>query len=46
MKSLKDIVETDTIKFILSGGKGGVGKTSCAGALALLSAKKGLRTLV
>jgi len=43
---LKEIVETDTIKFILSGGKGGVGKTSCAGAVALLSARRGLRTLV
>jgi len=46
MTSLKEIVENKTIKFILSGGKGGVGKTSCAGALALLSAKQGLRTLV
>ncbi len=46
MKTIKEIVESDTIKFILSGGKGGVGKTSCAGALAVLSAKRGLRTLV
>jgi arsenite-transporting ATPase len=46
MMSLKEIVENRTIKFVLSGGKGGVGKTSCAGALALLSARQGLRTLV
>lgn len=46
MISLKEIVKNKTIKFILSGGKGGVGKTSCAGALALLSARQGLRTLV
>ncbi|TFG12885.1 arsenic-transporting ATPase [Candidatus Thorarchaeota archaeon] len=46
MMSLKEIVENKTIKFILSGGKGGVGKTSCAGALALLSENQGLRTLV
>ncbi len=46
MMTLKDIIESDTIKFVLSGGKGGVGKTSCAGALAVLSAKRGMRTLV
>lgn len=46
MMTLKEIVESESIKFILSGGKGGVGKTSCAGALALLSARRGLRTLV
>ncbi|MCK5302186.1 MAG: AAA family ATPase, partial [Candidatus Thorarchaeota archaeon] len=34
------------MRFILSGGKGGVGKTSCAGAMAILSAKHGYRTLV
>jgi arsenite-transporting ATPase len=44
--AIKDIVYKDSIKFILSGGKGGVGKTSCAGALALLSARHGYRTLV
>ncbi|MFX0108268.1 MAG: ArsA family ATPase [Candidatus Hodarchaeota archaeon] len=44
--TLKDIVYNDNIKFILSGGKGGVGKTSCAGALAVLSARHGFRTLV
>ncbi|MHA1909359.1 MAG: ArsA family ATPase, partial [Candidatus Thorarchaeota archaeon] len=46
MTSLKEIIDNFSIKFILSGGKGGVGKTSCAGALAVLSAQKGLRTLV
>lgn len=46
MMTLKEIINSDTIKFVLSGGKGGVGKTSCAGALAVLSAKRGLRTLV
>ncbi len=44
--TVRDIIYTDTIKFILSGGKGGVGKTSCAGAMALLSARHGYRTLV
>ncbi|MHA2378640.1 MAG: ArsA family ATPase [Candidatus Thorarchaeota archaeon] len=44
--TIKDIVFNDSIKFILSGGKGGVGKTSCAGAMAVLSAQQGLRTLV
>ncbi len=46
MSNLKEIIGNDSIKFILSGGKGGVGKTSCAGALAVLSAQRGLRTLV
>ncbi|MFW9909227.1 MAG: ArsA family ATPase [Candidatus Thorarchaeota archaeon] len=46
MMTLKEIIDSTTIKFILSGGKGGVGKTSCAGALAILSAQRGLRTLV
>ncbi len=44
--NLRDIIFDDGIKFILSGGKGGVGKTSCAGAMAVLSAEQGLRTLV
>jgi arsenite-transporting ATPase len=44
--TLEDIIYNDTVKFILSGGKGGVGKTSCAGAMAVLSAKQGFRTLV
>ena len=44
--TLRDIVYKDSIKFILSGGKGGVGKTSCAGAMAVLSARQGFRTLV
>ncbi len=44
--ALKDIIYRDSVKFILSGGKGGVGKTSCAGAIAVLSAQHGFRTLV
>ena len=44
--TLKDIIYKDTVKFILSGGKGGVGKTSSAGAMAVLSARHGFRTLV
>jgi arsenite-transporting ATPase len=43
---LADIVYKDSLRFILSGGKGGVGKTSCAAAMALLSARHGYRTLV
>ncbi len=46
MPTLQEIINNDSIKFILSGGKGGVGKTSCAGAMAVLSARRGLRTLV
>lgn len=44
--TLADVVYNDSVKFILSGGKGGVGKTSCAGAMAVLSASRGFRTLV
>ncbi|MBN2229596.1 MAG: ArsA family ATPase [Candidatus Thorarchaeota archaeon] len=44
--TLRDVVYKDSLKFILSGGKGGVGKTSCAGAMAVLSARHGFRTLV
>ncbi len=44
--TLRDIIYDESIRFILSGGKGGVGKTSCAGAIALLSAQRGFRTLV
>jgi arsenite-transporting ATPase len=44
--TLQDIIYKDTVKFILSGGKGGVGKTSSAGAIAVLSARHGFRTLV
>lgn len=46
LMTLRDIIYKDTVKFILSGGKGGVGKTSSAGAMAVLSAKHGFRTLV
>ncbi|MHA1883016.1 MAG: ArsA family ATPase [Candidatus Thorarchaeota archaeon] len=46
MSSIREIISNDHLKFILSGGKGGVGKTSVAGALALRSARIGLRTLV
>ena len=44
--TLREIIYKDTVKFILSGGKGGVGKTSSAGAMAVLSARHGFRTLV
>jgi arsenite/tail-anchored protein-transporting ATPase len=44
--TLHDIIYNDTVRFILSGGKGGVGKTTCAGAMAVLSAEHGFRTLV
>ncbi|MFX1481680.1 MAG: ArsA family ATPase [Promethearchaeota archaeon] len=44
--TLNEIVYNDTVKFILAGGKGGVGKTSTAGAMAVLSAEHGFRTLV
>lgn len=44
--TLRDIIYKDSVKFILAGGKGGTGKTSCAGAIAVLSAHQGFRTLV
>ncbi len=44
--TLKDIIFNDDIKTIMAGGKGGVGKTSSAGAMAVLSARNGYRTLV
>ncbi|MHA1959746.1 MAG: ArsA family ATPase [Candidatus Thorarchaeota archaeon] len=44
--TLREMIFDDGIKFILAGGKGGVGKTSCAGAIAVLSARHGYRTLV
>ncbi|MEM4734944.1 MAG: ArsA family ATPase [Candidatus Thorarchaeota archaeon] len=40
------IVYDPDVRFILSGGKGGVGKTSCAAAISILSAEQGLRTLI
>jgi len=38
--------EEDSPTFILYGGKGGVGKTSCAAATALVLAREGERTLI
>ncbi|HEX9106030.1 MAG TPA: TRC40/GET3/ArsA family transport-energizing ATPase [Longimicrobiales bacterium] len=37
---------TDRTRILLFTGKGGVGKTTCAAATALLAAERGLRTLV
>ena len=43
---LRNIFEPTPLRFVLFGGKGGVGKTSCAAAAALYSANNGYRTLV
>ena len=44
-KSLSDL-EKDSKQLILVGGKGGVGKTTCAAAIALRMAESGRRTLI
>ncbi len=44
--TLADIITNDNIRFIFAGGKGGVGKTSTASAIAIKSAELGFRTLV
>ena len=43
---LQKIFEPTPLRFVLFGGKGGVGKTSCAAAVALYSANSGYRTLI
>ncbi|MHA1860723.1 MAG: ArsA family ATPase, partial [Candidatus Ranarchaeia archaeon] len=44
--TLIDISEKENLRFILFGGKGGVGKTSCAAASAIWFARQGKKTLV
>ncbi len=45
--TIKDLLESDSIKFIFFGGKGGVGKTTCASAAAIYAAKElGKATLI
>ncbi|MCD6164093.1 MAG: ArsA family ATPase [Candidatus Odinarchaeota archaeon] len=43
---LTELFEKDKLRFLLFGGKGGVGKTSCAAATALWAAENGNETLV
>lgn len=43
---LRNLFEPTPLRFILFGGKGGVGKTSCAAATAVYSATSGYRTLI
>ncbi|MHA1205435.1 MAG: ArsA family ATPase [Candidatus Heimdallarchaeum aukensis] len=43
--TIKDLLEKD-LKFILVGGKGGVGKTSIASAISIALAEKGKKTLL
>ncbi|MHA1627081.1 MAG: ArsA family ATPase [Candidatus Asgardarchaeia archaeon] len=44
--TVKDLLEKQKVRFLLFGGKGGVGKTSCAAASALYSARMGNETLI
>ena len=44
--SLKELITRETSRFILFGGKGGVGKTTCASATALYSSSLGKKTLI
>jgi arsenite-transporting ATPase len=44
--TLAELFEKDTLRFLLFGGKGGVGKTSNAAAAALWAAEHGRETLV
>ncbi|GAB4305506.1 MAG: TRC40/GET3/ArsA family transport-energizing ATPase [Promethearchaeota archaeon] len=44
--TIRQLLASDTIQFLLFGGKGGVGKTSMAAASALWAADNGKRTLV
>ena len=43
---LTDLFEKSKLRFLLFGGKGGVGKTSCAAATSLWAAENGKETLV
>ena len=39
-------LKEDALKLVLFGGKGGVGKTTCASSAGLFLAKEGFKTLV
>lgn len=38
--TVKELLESDSIKFVFFGGKGGVGKTTCAASAAIYAAKR------
>lgn len=44
--TIADLLDKDTLRFLLFGGKGGVGKTSSAAASALWAAEHGRETIV
>jgi len=44
--TLADLLDKDSMRFLLFGGKGGVGKTSCAAATGLWAAEHGRETLI
>lgn len=44
--TLTDLLKEKQVKFMLLGGKGGVGKTSCSAATAIWAAEHGLKTLI
>ncbi|MHA1231221.1 MAG: ArsA family ATPase [Candidatus Helarchaeota archaeon] len=44
--NLKEILLKESMKFVLFGGKGGVGKTTCASASAIWASEHGRETLV
>jgi len=46
VEAVEDATRVDAPEYVLYGGKGGVGKTTCAAATALASAREGTPTLV
>jgi arsenite-transporting ATPase len=45
-ETLEELLESETLKFIFVGGKGGVGKTTTSSSIALAKSKTGKKTLI